>query len=241
MIKVGFEQIHPIPVLPADIVVANLKGLSWNSRVKAVTAFKDTLKPMLRQVQQGRCSLCRRFLYDDYATHLEHFIEKAIYQDFTYEVMNLSLSCGTCNSGKNGYNSRLNGLINKRAKRRGQTASKHCPVLAVTIAANASMPVSPASYRWIHPYFDRYSDSIEIHKGWIFIGKSRKGIRTIRSVKLNALAQIERRALAERLEARSGRLSKLLGATAELDKHRAGHLFKLVTKQLWKRREASDV
>ncbi|OAH44055.1 hypothetical protein AYJ70_10750 [Pseudomonas monteilii] len=241
MIKIGFEQIHPIPVLPADIVVANLKGLSWSSGVNAVTAFKDTLKPMLRKVQQGRCSLCRRFLYDDYATHLEHFIEKGIHRDFTYEVTNLSLSCGACNIKKSGYNRTLNSLIKKRAKRKGQKASKYCPVLAVRISANAPMPVSSASYRWIHPYFDRYSDNIEIEKGWIFTGKSRKGQRTIRSVKLNALAQIERRALAERLEARPGRLSKLLGATAELDKYRAGHLFKLVTKQLWKRREASDV
>lgn len=241
MIKVGYEQIHPIPVLPANIVVADLKGLDWGSGVKAVTTFKEKLKPLLRKAQKGRCSFCRRLLYDDYATHLEHFIEKAIHRDYTFEVANLSLCCGTCNSKKNGYNTTLNSHIKKRADRKGQLAIKHCPVLAVKVGANAPMPISPASYRWIHPYFDRYSDHIKIQKGWIFMGKSRKGIRTIRSVKLNALAQIERRALAERLEARPGRLSMLLGATAELDKHRAGHILKLVTKKLLQRREASEV
>lgn len=241
MIDAGFERIYPIPVLPADIVVADLLGLDWGSGVKVVSAFKDSLKPLLRTAQKGRCSLCRRLLYDDYAAHLEHFIEKAIYGDYTFEVRNLSLSCGTCNSKKNGYNRTLNSLIKRRADRKKLAVDKHCPVLAVRIAANTPLPDSPASYRWVHPYFDRYSDNIEIRKGWIFIGKSRKGIRTIRSVKLNALAQIERRALVERLETRPGRLSMLLGATAELNNHRAGHILQLVTKKLWQRREAQGL
>ncbi|SEE23942.1 hypothetical protein [Pseudomonas migulae] len=241
MINVGFERIHPIPVLPDGIVAADLLGLDWDSGVKAVTAFKGALKPLLRKAQKAKCSLCRRMLYDDYAVHLEHFIEKNIHGDYTFEVRNLSLSCGTCNSKKQGYNRTLNGLIKRRAGRKKLEAEKHCPALAVKIPANAPLPTTPESYRWVHPYFDQYSDNIEIQKGWIFIGKSRKGIRTIRSVKLNALAQIERRALMERFEARPGRLSMLLGATAELNNHRAGHIFQLVAKKLWQRREASGI
>ncbi|MBM0212202.1 hypothetical protein ALQ72_01484 [Pseudomonas syringae pv. maculicola] len=241
MINIGFEQIHPIPVLPDGIVVADLLGLEWDSKGNAAKAFKGALKPLLRKAQKAKCSLCRRMLYDDYAVHLEHFIEKNIHGDYTFEVRNLSLSCGTCNSKKQGYNKTLNGLIGKRAKRKALEAEKHSPVLAVKIPANAPLPTTPESYRWVHPYFDQYSDNIEIQKGWIFIGKSRKGIRTIRSVKLNALAQIERRALMERLEARTGRLSMLVGASAELNNHRAGHILQLVAKKLWKRREASGV
>ena len=241
MINIGFERIHPIPVLPDGIVVADLLGLDWESKGKAVTAFKGALKPLLRKAQNAKCSLCRRMLYDDYAVHLEHFIEKNIHGDYTFEVRNLSLSCGTCNSKKQGYNRTLNSLIRKRARRKELEAEKHCPALAVKIPANAPLPTTPESYRWVHPYFDLYSDNIEIQKGWIFIGKSRKGIRTIRSVKLNALAQIERRALMERFEARPGRLSMLVGATAELSNHRAGHILQLVAKKLWQRREASGV
>lgn len=239
MINIGYEKIDPIPELPVEIVLDDLKGLEWGSGVKVVTMFKDALKPLLRNAQKARCSLCRRLLYDDYAVHLEHFVEKAIYVEYTFEVRNLSLSCGTCNSKKNGYNRTLNGIIKKRAERHKRPVVKHCSVLTTKIVGNTPLPVSPESYRWVHPYFDRYSDNIDIQKGWIFTGKTRKGVRTIRSIKLNALAQIERRALIERLESRSGRLSMLLGATAELSNHRAGHIFKLVTRKLLERRNDS--
>lgn len=239
MISIGYEQIDPVPVLPSNIVVAKLHGLPWGSGKKRVALFKDSLKPLLRAVQKGRCSFCRRLLYDDYAAHLEHFIEHSIHQGYRFEIRNLSLSCGTCNGKKNGYYKSLNGLVNKRAARGGLAPIKRSPVLGVTLAANSALPLLSENYRWVHPYFDRYSENIEIQKGWIFVGRSRKGHRTIRSVRLNDLAQIERRALAEKLALRKGRLSMLVSAAAELSSHRAGHVLELVAKDLRRRREAA--
>jgi hypothetical protein len=79
------------------------------------------------------------------------------------------------------------------------------------------LPKVSAAYRWIHPHFDNFSEHVTIQRGWVFAWKSAKGLRTIRGMKLNALAQIERRALAERLAARHGPLSLLIGGVAELN------------------------
>ena len=92
------------------------------------------------------------------------------------------------------------------------------------------------SYRWVHPHADRYSEHIEIERGWVFHGKTRKGKRTIRAVDLNALAVIEQRALSERLRSRKSRLSLAVAALAELNQHRARRIAGAIAAELRRRR-----
>lgn len=101
--NIGFERIAPTPAYPPGTSAAALARLSWESRANVAIAFRDGLKVALRATQLGRCCFCRRHLYDNYATHLEHFIDKGTFPQFRYEILNLALSCGTCNIKKNAH------------------------------------------------------------------------------------------------------------------------------------------
>lgn len=234
--NIGFDRISPTPQYPSGINETLLSSYDWSSRAQVVLRFKAALKSDLRTAQMGRCCYCRRLLFDDISTHIEHFVEKAYYPLFTFQIRNLALSCGTCNTQKNGKHKSLMTLIKKRAERQGKAPSPRCPTLTQEITPNATLPINPQSYRWVHPHFDQYSDNIQIRKGWVFVGKTLKGSRTIRGVNLNALAQIERRALFERLATRGGLLSMAVGVIAELEQHEAKEIAAVVATLLRKHR-----
>jgi uncharacterized protein (TIGR02646 family) len=234
--NIGFENIVTAPAYPPGVSASHLAGLDWGSQALVVLQFKTAIKRDLREAQVGRCCYCRRVLFDDIATHIEHFIEKAQYAEFTFEIQNLALSCGTCNTQKNGRNKSLAALLKKRADREGKVLRPRCQTLCRDFAPGSPLPSDSLSYRWVHPHFDRYSVNIQISKGWVFVGKTFKGTRTIRGANLNALALIERRALSERLTTRGGMLSLLVGLIAELDRHRAREVAVAVVKVLRRRR-----
>lgn len=237
--NIGFERIAPTPAYPAGTSAAALSGHQWTSNANVVNLFKDGLKVSLRVAQLGRCCFCRRLLYHDYASHLEHFVDKDGYGNYTFEILNLALACGTCNIKKNGNFSSWARKFRDLAKKSGTPVVTRCPVLAVQLVAGAPYPTNPAAFRWVNPHVHNYSDHIEIHRGWVFRGKTREGARTIRGVKLNEVGEVERRALSERLEMRGGKLSMLVGAMSELSQHRAGDVGRAVAAVLRRRRRAA--
>ncbi len=237
---IGYERIHPTPSYPAGLTAASLAIFAWTSRAKVVVNFKTALKDALRATQQGRCCYCRRALSDPMTTDLEHFVEKTVHPWLAFEIQNLALSCRTCNSKKNETFLRLSSHLSRssRAAAKASVKVQRCPTLVAPLAPMAPLPTVSAAYRWVHPHFDNFSEHVTIQKGWVFAWKSTKGLRTIRGMKLNALAQIERRALAERLAARSGPLSLLIGAVAELNHASASDVCVLIADELRRRRTA---
>jgi uncharacterized protein (TIGR02646 family) len=237
--KVGFERIDPTPDYPAEASAHALIGAAWDSEIAVVKHFKAYLKPELRKLQLARCCFCRRLLYDDYAAHLEHFIDKAQYGVFTFEIKNLALSCGTCNGKKNGFFRKLSTRLKQSAKLSGKAFTSRCPVLTTELLAGMPFPNTEDAFRWVNPHIDEYSKHIQLTRGWVFQAKTRKGSRTIRGVKLNEIASIEQRALAERFETRGGKLSMLVGMIAELNHHRAKEVATAVAKIIARRKAAA--
>lgn len=235
--KIGFERITPTPVYPAGITSALLKGYEWGSGANVVKNFKKELKISLRKAQLGRCCFCRRHLYDDYATHLEHFADKDSYPQFSFEILNLALSCGTCNINKNGNFSSW--ARRYRFFNRNFVGPKlpHCPVLNVRIKSDDTFPNLSGDFSWVNPHTHNYSQHIKIARGWIFEACTIEGKRTMRGLKLNNLGAIERRALTERLEMRGGKLSMLVGAIALLNEHRASEVATAVAGIIKRRRD----
>lgn len=237
--NIGFERIVPTPTYPAGITPVALNGLPWESKANVAVAFRGGLKVALRTAQLGRCCFCRRQLYDDYATHLEHFVDKATFPHFSYEIRNLALCCGTCNIRKNSYFSTWDRRYRFMTRKFVGPVLARCPVLSVVLNAGDPFPTIPASFYWVNPHIHNYSQHIQLSRGWVFEGRSPEGKRTIRSLKLNDVGQIERRALAERLEARGGALSMLVGMISLLDQHRANDVRDAIVKVIRRRREAT--
>lgn len=230
--NIGFERIHPVPEYPPGTSLELLRGIPWSSRRDIVNFFKSELKTSLRECQLGRCCFCRRLMFDDYATHLEHFLDQASHPDFRYEIRNLALSCGTCNIKKNGYFASWT----NRYRRLNKHVAVPTPTFRLPLPAGAPFPAAAADFRWVNPYIHTYSEHISIQRGWVFQGKTRQGRRTIRGLRLNELADIERRALTERLASRGGVLSTLVGALYEANQHRRRDIAEAVVKVINRRR-----
>jgi hypothetical protein len=144
---------------------------------------------------------------------LEHILESSAWLQFAYEVSNIAISCSFCNSAKNEKFLRISARI-----RKGGGAKYTACALAAPLAAGAPYPRAPNDYRYVHPHVDEYSQHIKIRKGWLYIPKSRKGQRTVRSLKLNKVAEIEMKLREERLRSRVGILSTVAAAIAEFDR-----------------------
>lgn len=237
--NIGFERITPTPGYPDGTSAAALSSLSWESRANVVKLFKERLKISLRTAQLGRCCFCRRHLSDDGATHFEHFIDKASYVGYTFEILNLALSCGTCNTKKNGHFSSWARRYRYITRNFVGPLIPRSPVLRVQLKPGSVFPTSPEDFRWVNPHFHEYSQHIKLTRGWVFEGCSRAGKRTIHGLQLNGVEEIERRALTERLEMRGGRLSMLVGAMAMLNQHRASEVATAVVAVIKRRRKAA--
>lgn len=181
---------------------------------------KVALKALLLVSQKGQCAYCRRRIKAE-AGHVEidHILPKSAkgdaerstsnaeldryctlgYPQFTFEVRNLILTCKRCNNKKGNYDSR------------GDRSIPAHPVYAMV----------SDYYIWVHPYMDRYSDHIRLHKGLIYVpfNGSIKGNALIRTCKLDSVAAVE--ALARDLAAKSSRdyiraITKLIGEVDEV-------------------------
>lgn len=234
--EIGFERIHPTPIYPQGLNAAMLASLEWDSRANSVVLFKNSLKNELRNLQLGRCCYCRRMLSDDSATHLEHIAEKSAAPWIKFEIRNIGLCCGTCNNKKNSTFLRLSNRLSRLATAAAgrKVTVLRSPVLTAHLPQLSPLPTNTEDYRWVHPHFDNFGDHITIEKGWVFRFNGSKGARTVRGMELNALASIERRAMAERMASRTG-LALFLGAIVDLNQAQATDICKLVAREIKRR------
>ena len=234
-INICFERVDPTPSYPNGYNESSYTGEKWDSKSKAVIDFKEGIKKALRITQVGRCCYCRRPLGDIQDTHLEHFIEKSAFSKFTFEPRNLALSCSTCNTQKNAVFRRISARISKSVSLISgrEVKLKRCPALSRYACNNAS---DINEYRWFHPHLEDFSTHISIRKNWVFVPKTAKGKRCTRSLKLNALYSLERRAAAERLAGQRGTLAFFASALSETSQFKASVVATLVASEIRRRR-----
>lgn len=239
-INIGFEKIEPTPHYPDGYDCASYKGLKWESKATGVVAFKVEIKKLLRATQVGRCCYCRRRMGDIQDVHIEHFIEKSAFPDFSFDPHNLSLSCSTCNTQKNAIYRRISARFSRTASRVAQrdVVVKRCPSLAGLYCKNI---LDESEYRWFHPHLDNFSDHVAIRKNWIFVPKSIKGRRCIRSLNLNKLYSLEERAAAERLAGKRGSLAFATCALSELSELTAPTMYTIVVNEIRRRRKLPPI
>ncbi len=237
---IGFERIDPTPGYPPGTSAARLAGKLWSSQAKAAKDFRDGLKVSLRTAQGGLCCYCRRHLHDDYAVHIEHFVDKDAYPRYSFEIRNLALSCGTCNTNKNGYFSSLKARLRSRLGYVGPRLPM-VPTVRGRLLPNAPFPNGSAAFRWVSPHFHDYSGHIELTNAWVFRRISVEGWRTIRGCKLNELAKVELRAHSERLQRQSqGQLSSLVVDIESLNQQQAAQALDALAADIRRLRQASS-
>lgn len=201
--NIGFEKITPTPGYPIGTSALQLAGLDWESQRTVVKKFKDGIKVVLRKAQVGLCCFCRRQLHDDGDVDIEHFVDKNLYPLYTFEIRNLGLSCGTCNSNKNGRFRSLRTRFRDRYANQGPWFPI-TPTISRRIGPSNPFPLNEEDFRWVSPHFHNYSEHIVFAGVFVFRGISPQGRRTIRGCKLNDLAKVELRVIGERLKRQAG-------------------------------------
>lgn len=233
--NLGFERIYPTPTYPAGVTAAGLHGKSWKTAGGEVKSFKTKLRDDLLYSQFRRCCFCRRSLIEPSATHLEHFVDHAKYNAYRFEILNLALSCAICNTKKAGY---FKTWTSRYERLTHSLANTRTPVLKPQMVPGLPYPTLAQNFRWVNPHVHNYSDHITLKRSWVFTGISPEGRRTVRGLRLNLLAEVERRAMETNLGMRGGVLSTLIGAFAEINQHRAREVADAVVKVIRRRRKA---
>jgi hypothetical protein len=142
--------------------VRKYKGKNWGAHLKYIVS----LRSRYLELQLYRCVYCQAPIDADANgfRELEHILPKSSagnstnagsndfknrrstngYADFTFEPLNLCLSCKVCNTKKGTFD----------------------PLLDRTVAL-AAYPAR-GSFCWFHPHYERYSDHIKVSPDFIF-------------------------------------------------------------------------
>lgn len=132
---------------------------SWTD--KELDSFKENMRNYLHKKQNGLCAFCRMKIHEENATaELEHFVNKNSRLDWMFLPHNLVLSCKLCNSSK--------------------STKKSLRDMTVT-----DYPTDGEEFLFVNPYFDRYSEHIEIKNDILYMGITDKGKYTVKECKLN--------------------------------------------------------
>ena len=128
---------------------------------KRLDALKENIRDHLREKQKGRCAFCRMKLHEENATaEVEHVVNKGSRLDWMFLPQNMVLSCKLCNSSKG----------TKKALK-DMTLSDY--------------PDDGEEFLFVNPYFDRYSEHIEIKNDILYMGITDKGKYTVKECHLN--------------------------------------------------------
>lgn len=137
----------------------------WNS--SSLDGVKSNIRTYLRYLQSNTCCYCKQSLgFDQRQVDIEHIVHKDKHGDFGFEARNLALCCPACNSCKTAQEV----LVESKTKQ---------------------YPVDSNAFKIVHPYFDSYSEHIEILGDSVYVSKSPKGTETIEMCKLKRLTNIE--------------------------------------------------
>lgn len=150
---------------------------------KSLKNIKDALKSALFELQQHKCFYCKREIIDEIGrVEIDHVIPKSLAPGFTFEKLNLVLTCKRCNHRKNEHNPTIE----------QDQLLKELKVY----------PNDQTFFVWIHPYLHNYSEHISIQDDCVFIslGGSKNGLSVIKVCKLDQMNQVMSRLRSARIK-----------------------------------------
>lgn len=145
----------------------------WNGNGPVRLALRRAIKKHYLVEQAYHCVYCYRHRQDYHgaAWDIDHIVPKSIYPQFTYEPLNLAISCKDCNVKKG----------NKS-------------VLCEGVLAQEAYPSASHNFLIIHPHFDNFYDHISVEytekNEVLHKPKTKKGVETFRICGLNRFSEI---------------------------------------------------
>jgi len=135
------------------------KAEDWyNDRLQE---FKGRFKSHIERQQNCRCAYCRTYVDTGNSPFdIEHIVPKSKHVQWTFKSENLCLSCRKCNFSKGQKETLINTGTDK-------------------------YPQESSGFKIVHPYYDKYSDHVELIGGFLYRGLTDKGRFTIETCRLD--------------------------------------------------------
>lgn len=142
--------------------------IKWENNI--FKPIKDRIREYYYSIQNRTCAYCRLPIHGGTDNiEIEHIVDKNRRVDFTFESLNLVVSCHNCN-------------FIKKTKR----VFHNCPPVN-------TYPTDRLAFKIIHGHFDIYFDNIELRSGSIYHAITDKGDFTIEICGLDRLRLAEQR------------------------------------------------
>jgi uncharacterized protein (TIGR02646 family) len=179
----------PLPLGHAKILrykshkarIATFLESSMEWKDKSLQPLREAIRYSLRANQAQSCYYCRRIILIErrnMGEAIEHFLDKSKphYRRWAFHPLNLVIACQPCN-------------FVKSTKDLGDASVKAAAYLQPHIG----------QFKWLHPYFDSYSENIKISPGPVYspipnAPRHAQASTMIEDLKLNSLANADDRA-----------------------------------------------
>lgn len=166
--------------------------------------LKANLIEHLRIQQNNKCCYCKYDLgFDIKQVDIEHIVPKSRHEKFTFEPLNLALSCPGCNT------------------------KKSTKQVLTNITVNYSN--NPNNYKIVHAHFDNYSQHINVINGCVYTANSVKGSETITYCELFRLSTVEEKIQASK-GLQPTVLESLVNDLKVASKEKKAELFEILNK-----------
>lgn len=166
------EPYQPTEQEKKAIAELKAKGLvpgEWDSGKKYIKSFKENLRDDMYEKQNKKCAYCRIHVAKGCdPMHREHIVYKDEHPQWMFLPENLCLSCFWCNNWK----STTEVMVDPQAE---------------------NYPKNGDGFKIIHPFYDKYSDHIELIGDVLYRGKTEKGVFTINTCHLYRVDLAEER------------------------------------------------
>lgn len=194
IVKIPYQPTQNEDKTINDIKKRGIIKEDWTSKRKGIKSFKENIRKHMFYQQGCKCAYCKmEMLLGCSNLQKDHIVPKIPHLEWMFLPENLCVTCDKCNNNK----SDIETLVDESV---------------------VEYPFESSAFKIIHPFFDNYSEHIEIVDDLIYKAKTEKGKFTINTCKLFRLDLVTDRA---RLKMKSDKpesvLTKILSYLDNVD------------------------
>lgn len=194
IVKIPYQPTQNEDKTINDIKKRGIIKEDWTSKRKGIKSFKENIRKHMFYQQGCKCAYCKmEMLLGCSNLQKDHIVPKIPHLEWMFLPENLCVTCDKCNNNK----SDIETLVDESV---------------------VEYPFESSAFKIIHPFFDNYSEHIEIVDDLVYKAKTEKGKFTINTCKLFRLDLVTDRA---RLKMKSDKpesvLTKILSYLDNVD------------------------
>lgn len=194
IVKIPYQPTQNEDKTINDIKKRGIIKEDWTSKRKGIKSFKENIRKHMFYQQGCKCAYCKmEMLLGCSNLQKDHIVPKIPHLEWMFLPENLCVTCDKCNNNK----SDIETLVDESV---------------------VEYPFESSAFKIIHPFFDNYSEHIEIVDDLVYKAKTEKGKFTINTCKLFRLDLVTDRA---RLKMKSDKpesvLTKILSYLDDVD------------------------